>query len=481
MTNVSVVIVNYNSGRFLEFCVNSVCRSDCPLEIIVVDNASTDGSANFLDNLTASDPSLQVVQNEENLGFAAAINRGVGYSKSENILFLNPDCLVFPHTIRLLGEALDADVPAGIVGGLVFNFDGSEQRGCRRREPTLARSLDKTLGRRTFTTELNQVDMTDEPLPEKRIRVDAVSGSFLMIRRTAFSDVGGMDEEFFLHFEDLDLCHRVRDVGWKVVFVPDISIFHFQGGSSKHLSLRVSWEKHRSMRRYQRKHHGRSRWFRGLVFSIVWCHFLLQRTRWMFTPRTKALEDRQWSPAEWAGLFGMTVSNGNGERNRLVVLGIMDELVGDMIHFGTTIGWSIFACNENGENAQRIAGVHWLHSEYFDKVPQRDAPEFNALLIASSLSRRGAIDRMVEKFRVRRIAILQRNVCPNGANPDDPSKLFDEKLSQETFAGDVMKDKILGGETRLFSLPSPKPPKESHVVSDQWDKAIQDCFSWLSG
>ncbi|HIO01437.1 MAG TPA: glycosyltransferase, partial [Alphaproteobacteria bacterium] len=143
MTNASVVIVNYNSGRFLEVCVNSVCRSDCSLEIIVVDNASTDGSADFLSNLMASDVSLQVIRNEENSGFSAAINRGVGDSKSENILLLNPDCLVFPHTIRLLSEALDADVSAGIVGGLVFNFDGSEQQGCRRREPTLARSLAK--------------------------------------------------------------------------------------------------------------------------------------------------------------------------------------------------------------------------------------------------------------------------------------------------------------------------------------------------
>jgi GT2 family glycosyltransferase len=473
MTNVSVVIVNYNSGRFLELCVNSVCRSDCLLEIIVVDNASTDGSADFLDNLMANDVSLQVIRNEENLGFAVAINRGVGYSKSENILFLNPDCLVFPHTIRLLSGELDADSSAGIVGGLVFNFDGSEQRGCRRREPTLARSLDKTFRRRTFTTELNQVDMTDEPLPEKRIRVDAVSGSFLMIRRTTFSDVGGMDEDFFLHFEDLDLCHRVRDVGWKVMFVPDISIFHFQGGSSKHLSLRVSWEKHRSMWRYQRKHHGRSRWFRGLVFLMVWCHFLLQRTRWMFTRRTK-------TPTEWAGLPSMTVSAGSGEGNRLVVLGVIDELVGDMIHFGTTIGWSVFACSEKRENAQQIADVHWLHSEYFDKVPERDAPEFNALLIASSLLCRGAIDRMVEKFRVKRIAILQRDGVPNGANSDDPSKLFEAKLSQETFAGDVMKDKMPGGETRLFSLPSSKPARESHVVGAQWDKTIHDCFSWLS-
>ena len=75
MTNVSVVIVNYNSGRFLELCVNSVCRSDCLLEIIVVDNASTDGSADFLGNLTVSDVSLQVIRNEENLGFAAGIKR----------------------------------------------------------------------------------------------------------------------------------------------------------------------------------------------------------------------------------------------------------------------------------------------------------------------------------------------------------------------------------------------------------------------
>ena len=176
----------------------------------------------------------------------------------------------------------------------------------------------------------------------------------------------------------------------------------------------------------------------------------------------------------------MTVSTGSGEGNRLVVLGVIDELVGDMIHFGTTIGWSIFICNEQREEAQRIADVHWLHSEYFDKVPERDAPEFNALLIASSLSCRGAIDRMVEKFRVRRIAILQRDAFPNGAKSDDRATLFKEKLSQETFAGDVMKDKMRGGETRLFSFPSSKPARESHLVRSQWDKTIQDCFSWLS-
>jgi hypothetical protein len=479
MTNVAVVIVNFNSGKFLEVCVNSVYRSDCSLEIVVVDNASTDGSADFLSNLAASDMSLQVIRNDENCGFSAAINRGVGNSKSEHILLLNPDCLVFPHTIRLLSEALDEDVSAGIVGGLVFNFDGSEQRGCRRREPTLARSLGKVFQRHTSVAESNQMDMNGEPLPGQQICVDAVSGSFLMIRRTTFADVDGMDEDFFLHFEDLDLCRRVRDADWKVVFVPDISIFHYQGGSSKQSDRRVSWEKHRSMRRYQRKHHGLNFWLRVLVFFLVWGHFLLQTTRWMFTHGSKALEGRQCLPGDWAGLFRMTVSTGGEKGNRLLVLGIIDEPVRDMIHFGTAIGWSIYACNEV-KDPQRTADVHWLHPEFIDKVPARDAPEFNGLLITPLLSCREGVDRMVEKFRVRRIAVIQFVSSPNGVNKDDAAKSFEENLDQEALAAGFMKDKMWDGETRLFSLPFSKPARGGFVAGVQWDQTAQNCFSWLS-
>ena len=175
----------------------------------------------------------------------------------------------------------------------------------------------------------------------------------------------------------------------------------------------------------------------------------------------------------------MTVSIGSEKGNRLLVLGVIDEPVRDMIHFGTTIGWSIYACNEV-EDAQRTANVHWLHPEYFDKVPARDAPEFNALMIASSFLCRGVVDRMVEKFRVRRIAIIQLVASPDRSNEDDAAKLFEAKVIQEMLAGDLMKDKVLDGETRLFSLPSSKPAREGHAVGPQWDKTIQDCFSWLS-
>ena len=170
----------------------------------------------------------------------------------------------------------------------------------------------------------------------------------------------------------------------------------------------------------------------------------------------------------------MTVSIGSEKGNRLLVLGVIDEPVRDMIHFGTTIGWSIYACSEV-EDAQRTGNVHWLHPEYFDKVPARDVPEINALMIAPSFSCRGVVDRMVEKFRVRRIAIIQLVASPDRSNEDDAAKLY-----QEILAGDLMKNKVLDGEIRLFSLPSSKPAREGHAVRAQRGKTIHDCFSWLS-
>ena len=175
----------------------------------------------------------------------------------------------------------------------------------------------------------------------------------------------------------------------------------------------------------------------------------------------------------------MTVSIGSEKGNQLLVLGVINDPVRDMIHFGTAIGWSIYACSEV-EDAQRTGNVHWLHPEYFDKVPARDAPEINALMIAPSFSCRGVVDRMVEKFRVRRIAIIQLVASPDRSNEDDAAKLFEAKVIQEMLAGDLIKDKVLDGETRLFSLPSSKPAREGHAVGVHWDKTIQDCFSWLS-
>ena len=240
MAAVSIVVVNHNSGSLLKTCIESVLASDIPVEIIVIDNASDDDSTMFL-AAVSSRQRLNVIYNKNNLGFSKAINQGVGLSQTQYILMLNPDCLVYPHTAQSLLHILKKDPSAAIAGGLVFNFDGSEQKGCRRREPTIKRSIRKVVQFQSNEGDSNGVDMKNEPLPSKTVCVDAVSGAFLMIRKRIFSEIGGMDERFFLHFEDLDLCRRVRVAGWRVLFSPDISIFHLQGGSATRFN--VSTEK----------------------------------------------------------------------------------------------------------------------------------------------------------------------------------------------------------------------------------------------
>ena len=199
----------------------------------------------------------------------------------------------------------------------------------------------------------------------------------------------------------------------------------------------------------------------------------------MFTRGSKTLEEGQWSSEKWTVLSRITVSAGSEKANRLLVLGDIDESVRDMIYFGANIGWLFYACNEV-EDTQRIADVHRLHPEYFDKVPARDAPEFNGLLIAPSLSCREVVGRIVEKSQIKRIVVIQRVASSDGANVDDAAKLFEAKVIQETLVGDLMNDKLLHAETRLVPLPSSKSAREGPAVETQWERTIQDCFSWLS-
>ena len=238
MAKVAVIIVNYNSGAFLKQCLVSLRQSTIPLEIVVIDNGSSDGSADFVGK-ASKESDCQLIRNSTNLGFAVAVNQGVKSTTAEDVLLINPDCIVQPHSVAGLKLAMQRE-DCGAVGGLVFGFDGREQAGCRRRDPTFSRSVVKLLGKLGVRFGLMGVDLTTEALPESPIQVDAVSGAFMMIRRESFDAIGGMDEGYFLHFEDLDLCRRVRDAGRNVMFAPDISIFHYQGGSSEGVTNRVT-------------------------------------------------------------------------------------------------------------------------------------------------------------------------------------------------------------------------------------------------
>lgn len=276
---VSIVMVNYNGGALLMEAVRAVLLSSVPVEVVVGDNASMDGSIQALRRELGNDSRLRVVDNRRNLGFARANNLCLKEVSGNYILFLNPDCIVRPDTIRDMLEVMTACPEAGMAGCLIRNPDGSEQAGCRRSDPTPWRTMVQVLYVNRFLPRHRRMRtfvMKDAPLPDGPVPVDAVSGAFMLARREAVEEVGPLDEGYFVHCEDLDWCLRFRDAGWKVLFVPGVEVVHYKGTCSKENPVRVLWHKHRGMARFYRKFFSRRYpWFlMYLVFGAIWVRFL---------------------------------------------------------------------------------------------------------------------------------------------------------------------------------------------------------------
>lgn len=277
---ISTIVVNYNAGSFLRDCVVSLVECASGIEVVVVDNASSDNSLTLLPESSA----VRVIRNAENLGFAAACNIGVRAASAPVLLFLNPDCHFRPGTVAKLLTELQADERVGMVGGLLVNPDGSEQAGGRRAVPTPWRSFVRAFGlhrlggrwpRLFFDFHLHR-----QPLPDAPIEVEAISGACMLVKRAAIDDVGLWDEGYFLHCEDLDWCMRFRQRGWKILFVPAARITHALGACSKDRRVFVEWHKHKGMMRFYRKFFGQqySGLLMGLVATGVWLRFGLLAT-----------------------------------------------------------------------------------------------------------------------------------------------------------------------------------------------------------
>ena len=274
----SVIVVNFNAGPVLTECIEALLDSTVPAQILLVDNASTDTSLERVLARWSGEPRLQVVRNLQNLGFSAACNKGLDRVKGRWILFLNPDCIVERDTLARMLLAVEGRADVGMAGCLIRNLDGTEQAGCRRREPTPIRSLSRVL--RLGSVGLVSVgggglNMRREPLPSEPITVDAISGAFMLVRREAVERVGPLDEGYFLHCEDLDWCRRFRDAGFRILFVPDVEVIHHKGTGSRGRPVWVEWQKHRGMLRYFRKfhRHRHSIWMDLLVRVGVWGRF----------------------------------------------------------------------------------------------------------------------------------------------------------------------------------------------------------------
>lgn len=275
----SVIIVAADSGDVLVQCVERVIASSAALEIVIVDNDSRDGSVASLAAHYADEPRLRFVYNATNLGFGTGCNRGAAQAHGDALLFLNPDCLVESDTIARLRGMLDADARTGVVGATQVDAAGRADPASRRRDPLLRRALMSLSGLAHFAARWPALAGVELPPSSADVdRVDAVSGALMLLPRVAFERIGGFDEGYFLHCEDLDLCRRARDAGFAVVCANTVRVAHAKGGSSRHRPLFVAWHKHRGMWRWFGKFDpaARNPLLRGLVFAGIWTAFGLK-------------------------------------------------------------------------------------------------------------------------------------------------------------------------------------------------------------
>jgi len=247
---VTAVIVNYNSAPDIFECLDSLRAADHPVDLVVVDNASTDGSPERLAELD----DVRLVRSARNAGFGGGVNLGVRTVDPDGaILLVNPDATLAPDAVSLLVATLDEHPQAAAVGPLVLNPDGTVQPSKRRFPTWTQAAMHSTIGVFWPGNPGTRAYVCAD-LPEDRPSlVGWLSASVLLLRADAFREVGMFDERFFFYVEDLDLCRRFADAGHELWFEPRAEAVHTWGGSTRNASKQL-WQHHTNLFRYVRKH-----------------------------------------------------------------------------------------------------------------------------------------------------------------------------------------------------------------------------------
>jgi GT2 family glycosyltransferase len=272
--DLSVVIVNWNAREMLRDCLASLtpATGGLAVEVIVVDNASSDGSAAMVRDAF---PAIRLIESPQNLGFAAGNNLALRQARGRHVLLLNSDTLVRGDVLPRAVAWLDAHPRAGVLGPLLLNADGSLQPSCSA-FPTL-RNLTLQLLGVTRIARLDGYRLTGWDRSAER-RVDVVSGAAMFVRRAAMDEVGLLDEAFFFYGEETDWCRRFARAGWEVAVAPLPAIVHLGGGSVRALSHRRDVMLTEGTVRLHRKHGGLAA---GLAcFAILAAHNLSRAAFW---------------------------------------------------------------------------------------------------------------------------------------------------------------------------------------------------------
>jgi GT2 family glycosyltransferase len=251
MTDLSIIIVSWNTKEYLLPCLKSIFENGQGMdsEIILVDNGSHDESGSEVKKVF---PSVHVIQNVENLGFAKAANQGLQRASGRYALLLNPDTQVKHGAIERFVSFMDTHLEAGAAGAQLLNSDGSKQNSIAN-FPSLATELFN----KSFLRWLSPKKFPGkERVFSEPIEVDSVIGACMMVRRDAWDQVGLLDEDYFLFLEETDWCYRMKQGGWKIYHIPEAEVYHFQGKSAGVVKKRARVEFYSSRYLFFKKNRG---------------------------------------------------------------------------------------------------------------------------------------------------------------------------------------------------------------------------------
>ena len=268
--SLDIIIVNWNSGKLLYDCLESILctsRKGIALEnVVVVDNGSSDDS---LDGLEALDLPLTIIKKRHNMGFAKACNLGAKISKSEFILFLNPDTTLYEHSldqpVRYFKSHINDKI--GILGVKLLDEQGHVARSCSY-FPSLRRIISQITGLDRFLLSTPRHFMTDWDHSDNRM-VDQVMGAYYLVHRPLFDQLGGFDEQFFVYFEDVDFAYRAKKAGYHSFYYSEAMISHKGGGTSEQIKDIRLFYNLRSRILYSFKHFGRIRAWTATAMTLL--------------------------------------------------------------------------------------------------------------------------------------------------------------------------------------------------------------------
>ena len=257
--DLSIVILNYQTFELTKNTINSIFEYEYPFsyEVLLVDNASGDDSLSRLKDYFKDN--VIFIESRENNGFAAGNNQALKIAKGKYQLLLNSDTIVWENTLESIYYYMEKHTDVGATGCRVLLENGDLDKACKRSFPNVKNSFFRLFH---IPTKSKDDNYNLDSLPDDGVyEIDCLTGAFMFIRKEALDEVGFLDETFFMYGEDIDLCFRIKQAGWKIVYFGKSNITHFKGASSKKQKSKLIYEFYRAMYVYYKKHHAHESFF----------------------------------------------------------------------------------------------------------------------------------------------------------------------------------------------------------------------------